>query len=124
MDISSIAPKSRTVDITHPVTGEPVGIKFVLLPDSDEKVKKAKRVIQNRQLQSRKLNITAEQLEANSLDLLVAAIDSWEWTGDAEFRGEKPEFTAANVRTVLRDVDWIRKQVDRELGNEEAFFEA
>lgn len=123
MDISSIAPNERVIDIVHPATEEPIGLKITLLPSSHENVKKVQRHQQNRRLQSRKFNVTAEQLEAQGLELLVAAISGWEWSGDANFEGEVPEFNAENVRRVLKKADWIRDQVDKELANDAAFFE-
>lgn len=123
MDIASIQATGRPVEITHPVTGENLGVRVTLLPDSDPKVKKVQRELQNRQFEKRKLKLTAEQLEAQSFELLVAAIDGWEWYGEgAVFEGEKPAFTEDNVRRVLKKAVFIREQLAEEFNSREAFY--
>ena len=123
MDISAISANERTIDILHPATGEPTGLKVTLLPGTDEKVESARRKITNRRLQSRSQKITAEQLEAEGMELLLASVSGWEW-GEATLGGEQPEFSADNVRRVLKQHKWIRDQIDREAGYSEAFFGA
>lgn len=122
MDISNIVANSRTIDILHPATGAPTGLKITLLPRTDEKVERAQRAILNRRLSSRKANVTAEQVEAEGIELLIAGIEDWEWGGDAKFEGDKPEFTPEIARKVLNTAKWIKAQIDREAGYEEAFF--
>lgn len=123
MDLSNIVAVGRTVDILHPKTKEPVGLKVDLLPDTDEKVEAARRKIQNRRLASRSIKVTAEQMDAEGIELLSAAITGWEWCGELTFRGEKPECTPENVRRVLKALPWVKKQIDEESGYTEAFFE-
>lgn len=123
MDISSIQPKSRKIEIIHPTTEEPIGVRFFLLPDTDPKVKKVQRDIQNRQFNKRKGKITAEQIEANNMERLVSAVDGWEWYGEGvNFEGEIPEFTEENVRRVLKKVPFIKEQVMDEFNDREAFY--
>lgn len=124
MDIFDIQANSRTIDIVHPVTQEPTGLKVTLLPRSDAKVEAAQRKISNRRLASRSTKVTAESLEADGLELLIAHVESWEWTGSATFQGKKIECTPENVRLVLKSASWIKEQIDREAGSSEAFFEA
>lgn len=124
MDIFDIAPQSRTIEILHPATSEPTGLKVSLLPMSDDKIESVRRKQLNRRLNSRNTKVTAEQLEAESMELLIASITGWEWSGTASFQGEKPEFTPDNVRRVMKAAKWVRDQIDREAGYAEAFFEA
>lgn len=121
MDLSSVKPVDRRVDIKHPVTREDTGLVFVLKPYSDPSVKAVQRRLANTRLRNGR-KITAEQLEDAKLEVLCAAVSGWEWNGEATFGGEKLEFNAANVRKVLKSVDWIREQVDEELGDDAAFF--
>lgn len=124
MDIASIKADSRAVEITHPATGEKLGIRITLLPDTDPKVKKVQREFQNRQFANRKMKLTAEQLESNTFESLVAAVSGWEWYGeDAVFEGEKPEFSDENVRRVLKKAVFIKEQLLDEFNNREAFYE-
>lgn len=121
-DISSIVAAPRTVDIKHPATGEPIGLKVTLRPDSSDEVQAAKRKLINERLQ-RDVKVTAERLENNRNLLLESAVSGWEWEGDLTFDGSKPEFTSANLRKVLKKLHWVRDQIDAELGNDAAFFE-
>jgi len=122
-DISSIVAAPRVVDIKHPATGEPIGLKVTLLPVSDSKVQSAQRRLINDRLQ-RHDKPTAEKMEQNKLALLEAAVSDWTWEGDLTFEGGKPEFTPSDLRKVLKKLPWVRDQIDIELGNEAAFFEA
>lgn len=128
MDLSNLKPEARTVEIKHPRTDEPIGIRVTLLPDSDPKVKAVRRKRMDANLASRRNKFTAAQLEAFTTDLLVAAIAGWEWYGKGDdgngltFKGAKPEFTDENVRAVVKELDWFRDQLNAELGDDAAFF--
>lgn len=121
MDIASITAAARTVDITHPATGEPIGLKVELLPDSDDKVQTAKRKWLNERLQRNK-KLTVEAAEAHSINVIEAAVTGWKWEGDLTFHGEKPTFTPGALRKVLKELPWVKAQIDTELGDEAAFF--
>lgn len=121
MDISSITPTTREVVITSPANAEPIGLTIRLRPMTSPEVLRVKRDHTNSVLKNRGKH-TAEKIEANTLDTLVAATDGWSWIGDANFRGEKPEATPENIRRVYKDVPWIRDQIDAALGDEAAFF--
>lgn len=121
MDISGINASTSPVEIRHPGTQELLGLTVHLRPMSDPKVKAVQRRFTNEALRKRNMKITAEQAEASRTDVLVSAVDSWEWAGDASFNGEQPECTAENIRKLLK-VDWLRDQLDEALGDEAAFF--
>lgn len=121
-DISSIVAAPRVVDIKHPASGAPIGLKVTLLPASDDKVQAAQRKLLNDRLQ-RFEKPSAEKMEQSKLLLLEAAVSDWRWEGELTFEGSKPAFTAANLRKVMTKLTWVRDQIDAELGNEAAFFE-
>lgn len=122
-DITSISANERTIEIEHPATGEPVGLRWTLRPDTHPEVRKVQRQNLDKQLNSKKGKMTAAQIEANSAEILVAATAGWEWYGDLTFEEKKPELSADNVRRVLKKVPWIRQQVRQEFDNAEAFYE-
>ena len=66
-----------------------------------------------------KLNLTAEELEASALDLLVKCVDGWKIT----LGGDKPKCTEAKVREVFETLPWVREQVDSALGDAQAFLD-
>lgn len=120
-DLAEVTPQPREISILSPADGEPTGLVIRLLPMTDSKVKAA----QNRNITEararRSTKISQDVIEENGTRILVAAVEGWEWKGEATFRGSKPEFNEANLRAVLK-IEWIRKQIDIELGDEAAFF--
>lgn len=121
MDISTITAAERTVQIKHPATGEPIGLVITLRPSSDPAVLAASRKFLNERLQ-RGSKITAEKLEVQKVAVITAAVSGWKWEGDAQYKGQQPEFTEATLRTILKDLPWVKAQIDEELGDDAAFF--
>ena len=76
MDISTIVAEPRTIEIKHPVTGEPIGLRVTLRPDSADEVQAVKRKLVNERLR-RDLKPSAERIEENGYLLLDASISSW-----------------------------------------------
>lgn len=124
MELSEIAPSERTIEIVNPGTGEEVGVSVTIMSMDDERMKTARRLIQNRalQLQNKGKTFKADEVEDNKLNLLYSAITSWVWRGDATFNGEKPELNRKNVYAVLTKLYWMREQIEAELADEKAFF--
>lgn len=123
-DISAIAPSTRTFEILHPGTGAGLDIFVTVLSLDDEKMKKIQRRLTDRLLEMRRKNksMTAEEIETNQINLLVEAITDWEWRNKANYKGTKPPCDVANVKAVLSDLVWFRKQVDEQVGDTESFF--
>ena len=66
-----------------------------------------------------KLNLTAEEIEASALDLLVKCVDGWNIT----LSGEMPDCKESKVREVFEELPWVREQVDAALGDAQAFLD-
>lgn len=124
MDISIIAAQPRTIEILHPASNQPTGLKITLLPPGDDKVEAARRKQMNRRMNSRNTKMTAEQIEAENMEILLVYVGGWEWTGTASFQGEKLEHNPDNVRRVLKSARWIRDQISGELEHAADFYEA
>lgn len=122
VDLSSITATANTVEIRHPATAEPIGLTITLRPPTHPDVKAVNRKLMNETLKARNGKLTAEKLEANSLDRLVAATESFAWSGDASWNGQKLEATRENILTVYTKAPWIKTQVDEALGDEASFF--
>lgn len=121
MDISTIVAAERTIDIKHPASGQPIGLKVTLRPDSDPAVTAARRSFLNDRLQ-RRGKVTAEKIEEQNQRVIVAAVSGWTWEGDLTFEGGKPDFNEINLVKVLKKLTWVRDQIDEELGDAAAFF--
>jgi hypothetical protein len=129
MDIAELKPVERFVDILHPVTDKPIGVRVSLVSFADKSLKKTKHRLINEQTDRNKRGktIKADEIEENSIDLTFAAMRGWDWTkGDdgkpATFKGEKPEFTKPNVEKVFDELPWFQTQVEEAISDEKAFF--
>lgn len=130
MDLMNIGKTKETTDVTlyNPITSE-----ILLNEDGSEmtitvhgpyskKYKSIAHAQQNRRLQKAqrtggKLNLSAEEIEAAALDLLIKCVDGWKIT----LGGEQPDCTEAKVREVFTELPWVREQVDAALGDAQAF---
>lgn len=130
MGLNDIGKVKETTDVEllHPATGE------VLLNDDGTPMtitvhgpysstyKAVSHAQQNKRLMKAqrtggKLNLSAEEIEASSLDLLVKCTESWNLTLD-----KKPEeFSQDKARQVYLEHPWVREQVDAVFGDTRAF---
>ncbi len=123
MDLLKLTPNTITVDLKHPGTDAPLGVKVELQSLESDEVKAVERTLKNKALRGGRNNVTAERIDDNTVAILSAAIVGWEFTGDANLAGDKkPACNAANKRKLLQ-VPALAKQIDLALGNEAAFFE-
>lgn len=137
-DLANIKPTSRTIEIRHPGTGRPLGVRVPLVSLDDERLTKLKRSITDKRmhLEARGKTFKAEDIEANRLSIIMTAMTGWEWynptgkEGDegydpeeqATFNGEIPEYKPSNVRAVLTELTWFGDQINEALGETESFF--
>lgn len=137
-DLANIKPVPRVLEIMHPGTGMPLGVRVNLVSLDDERLTKIRRSITDKRLhlEQRGKNFKAPELEENRLAVLVAAITGWEWynpTGEEGDKGydpeampsfgdEEPDFKPVNVRAVLSTLTWFGDQVNQALGETESFF--
>lgn len=123
-DITDIQPvENRPVEIVHPRTEEHVGLTVYMRPRSHPEVSKVRRRQQNKQLNSRSNRLTAEQIEAQGLEMIVASVSDWAWHGELTLNGEQPEYSDERLRELMKKADFVRTQLDAELGDEGAFYE-
>lgn len=123
MDLLKLVPDTITVDLKHPGTEQPLGVKVELQSLESDEVKAVERSLKNKALKSGRNNVTAERIDDNTVAILSAAIVSWEFSGEASLGDEKkPACNAANKKKLLQ-VPALAKQIDLALGNEAAFFE-
>ena len=132
MDLMNIGKTKDTTDVTlyNPVTSEILtnedGSEMTITVHGpySKKYKSVSHAQQNRRLQKAqrtggKLNLSAEEIEAAGLDLLVKCVDKWNIT----IGGEAPEATETKVREIFTEFPWVREQVDAALGDAQAFLD-
>jgi len=125
MEILEIKANERVIEIMHPKTDEPIGLKVYLVSFDDEKVKKVRRKFldEKLRLEARNKHFNAEEIEENNLAMMFAAMTGWEWSNDLTLDGDKqPAFNQKNVYTVLKKIPFVASQIEKEVVDEKAFF--
>lgn len=132
MDLMNIGTTKETTDV---VLYNPVNSEILTNEDGSEmtitvcgpyskKYKSISHAQQNRRLMKAqrtggKLNLTAEEIEASALDLLVKCIESWNIT----VGGKQPDCKESKVRELFEQLPWVREQVESALGDTQAFLD-
>lgn len=107
------------MELENPKTGEPLlhddGSKLTVRlvgQDSPEFIAIKHKLANRRMKKMRpgKTAFTAEEVEADSLEILVAITKGWV---GIVWKGQELPFSAANVRMLYTAAPWLREQVDR-----------
>jgi len=124
IDISDLrtdrADDGEWLELEHPKTGAPTGIKIKLLGVDSDAYNKQSRKNQDRRLKKRKFKVTSDELENENIELLVMITKEWESMIE---NGQPVEFNVSNVRRIYGDkkYSWIREQVDEFAGDRNNF---
>lgn len=102
------AEKGSAMEVLHPVTLQPMGAKIFLAGFDSQRY----RTAQNKMLNARMAlkggrRITAEEVDAQHINLLAAVTISWE---GLEWNGEKLECTPENAKMLYSELPWLRDQ--------------
>jgi hypothetical protein len=118
------------VELVHPKTGEiltnddgtPMTItvygpysstyKAITHAQQNKRLMKAQRM-------GGKMSLTAEELEASTMELLVKCTADWKITLDKGLE----KFSEEKVRQVYTDMPWVRDQVEAVFGDTRAFLD-
>lgn len=106
------------------LTSDGVPVTITLTGIDGGKYRDYQRKIQNRRLKAigkgkTKLDLDAEELEKEGLDLLVECTVGW--TG-ISWKGAELLFTPENAKTIYSELGWLRDQVDAYIGDRQNFF--
>ncbi len=113
--------KGIDVAITHPGTGEPLGITVTVAgPDSDRQ-RKARAVITNDRIEKRIRKATADRLDEEALTMTCAAIIGWD---GVIVDGKAVEFNPCNASILLKRFPFIRDQIDAAVGDRSVFIKS
>lgn len=99
----------------HPLTGEVMDgeddMVFYVLPPTHDKVQEVERRFRNKLLKNIRKSIgTAENMDAQAIEVLAACVEKWENVAEG---GEAIPCTPQNVRRILADPElaWIKDQL-------------
>ncbi len=132
MDLKDFAPKSDEVEVVvkHPVNGEPLTNKdgsdmvIVLHAPHSKAYKEVLYEQTNKRLKaaqgSGNMDLTAQDLEEASLELLSKATKSWNITYD----DKQPKLTVAKAKAIYDELFWLKPQLEGAINNAEVFTKA
>lgn len=109
-------------DVKDPVTEQPTGMFIELASRYSKQARAAQHMIANAQIARKEGDqITAERIDAQLLDLMVACTLVW---GGFDIDGETPLCVAENVRAIYSDprTAWIREQAQEKYMDVSSFF--
>lgn len=118
LDTLKAAEDGMTLEVRHPTTGAVLSngdgraVALILAGADSERSKRAERAATNRRLKMagrRSATITAEELEADALEVLAAC--TLGWSGFA-VNGQELECTPANAKQLYGQYPWLREQAD------------
>lgn len=117
LDLSGLAPVDEAeITLLHPTTGEPLDIKVTVASADSERYRAGLRAQQDARFAKaahnphKPLKLTAGELEAENLDLLVKSTVSWE---GVVVDGKPVSCTPENVRSIYQKFRWMYQQLDR-----------
>lgn len=126
----SIAKTKDTTDVVlyHPQTGDVLlnadgsQMTITIHGPYSERYKKVTHEQQNRRLlkaqrSGGRMNLTAEELEAGALEVLVECTETWNLT----LTDKLEKFDKAKVREVYTTLPWVKDQVDAAFSDTRAF---
>lgn len=126
MDLANLTPTSDTIEVilVHPNTLEPLlnddsenemsitvyaphskEYKACLHEQTDKRLKQAQK--------SRKVQVTAAELEDASVDLLARVTKEW----DITFNGECPKLTVAKAKELYTAAFWVKAQLEEAIND-------
>lgn len=109
IDPTSLADEGVEMEITHPSTGEGIGM-FILLCGSDsDRYRNAERKILNKRLSNPSAKQSVERLEESSLKLLIGCTLGFR---NLVLNGKSYEYNQDNIRKLYINHRWIKEQVD------------
>ena len=122
------------IELKHPATNEPLGMFISLLGKDSTPYKTAVKALRNAafkkaglaQRKGQKVELTtADDIDANSIDLVVAATIGWRdgVNSKATFTidGAEVAFSAQTAKAFYERFDWAKEQVDEYIEDLENF---
>lgn len=116
LDTVSLAEAGAVMQVRHPVTDAPLAtadghaLTLTLAGRDSERYRRLERAATNRRLKSaRRGTVTAEEIEAEALDMLVGCTLAW---SGIVIDGQALDCTPENVRRAYTRLPWLREQAD------------
>lgn len=105
------------VDIIHPKTFDPIGLKIVVAGPDSERQKKARRAVINSRLTKRNQKVTATQLEEEAIEIIAMSTISWTFDEGVTLDGKVPFCNPKNAEEIYKRYTLIFDQVNAQAGD-------
>lgn len=124
-DLSEIKVIERDIEILHPATKEELGVTVTLMSPLDQRLDKLRNQLAQKQLsvESKGKVLKVDEIRENRKRVLFAAITKWNWRGDVNWQGEKPELNPKMFNEIADELPWFIDQLDEAFGETERFFQ-
>jgi len=117
LDTTSAADQGATMHVAHPVTGVALSqedgspVSLILAGEDSERFRKQDRTARSRRLarqqQGRAMKLSADELDSDALEMLVAVTVGW--SGLALDGADLP-YSPDNARKLYTRLPWLREQ--------------
>lgn len=114
LNVAEKSEEGTWIEIEHPVSSEPLGMHVKILGTESKAYQKALRKNQDKRLKKGMRKVKSEELENESIELLVQCVVDWQ---DFVFEGEELECKPENIRWVFKNYKWVKDQVDEQIGD-------
>lgn len=131
LNTTANAEAGATMEVSHPATGAPLTqqdgspITVTLAGQDSDRYRAADRRIANKRLAAssngQRLKLTAEGIEADSLQRLVACTVGW---NGVQWGGEPKDCTPENAREAYTRLPWLREQAEAFIADRANFLKA
>ena len=118
LDAGPRAEAGKPLELTHPDTGEKLGITITLRGTASDTYKRAFRAQVNRRMNARHQKASVEVMEAEANELLADCTVGWD---GLRLDGADYPFSRANAVALYARFDWIKRQVDAFVSDEAQF---
>lgn len=125
LDIASLVPGEREIQISRPGSQEKLPIWVTLMSSDDARLRQHQRKLMDQQAhrQQRGKILSSEEKEKAIIELIARTITGWRW--EVHYKGEIPEFSHRKAVEILSDenIPWFFAQINEAAGDTERFFQ-
>ena len=118
LDTAKVAEEGAELLVSHPTTGEDLGIKIVLIGTDSKTFRDISKIRATMALKKKTREIDLDQNEQDSIELLARCTKGW--FGITE-NGKDIPFNHENAVELYTKYLWLREQIDRFMADRSNF---
>lgn len=126
LDVVTAANTGVEIELFHPATKAKLDIWVTIEGSDSDEYRKTQRAQQNRRLRTAQrgrggMKVTAEEIEQEAFELIAVGIKGWR---NMVFKGAELPYSPENAIMLVREVPWIREQIDDAQGDRSLFLKS